>query len=120
VEGAARAAVGETVWVCVDRVKPDLRDEYRRFLFEVKAPAVRSVRPEAHGSVRLLEPAAPNPDGTWPFIWIMDPVMPGEDYDTAAILEAFYGPAVAAGHMRRLDEMCAEEQSFHEMIQTDW
>jgi hypothetical protein len=50
----------------------------------------------------------------------MDPVMPGEDYDTGAILEAFYGPAVAAEHMRHLDEMCAEEQSFHEMIQTDW
>ena len=60
-----RAVTGEPVRVCVDRIKADRRDDYRRFLDEVKAPAVRGVRPEAHRSVRLLEPTSPNPDGTW-------------------------------------------------------
>jgi hypothetical protein len=115
-----RAVPGQPVWVCIDRIKPERRDEFRRFLFEVKLPAVRAVRPEAHASVRLLEPATPNPDGTYAFIWLMDPAMPGEDYDTSAMFAAFYGPETAAEHMRRWEDFSVGEQQFYEMIQTDW
>jgi hypothetical protein len=116
----SRAMPGQAVWVCVDRVKADRRDDYRRFLFDVKAPAVRAIRSEAHASVRLLEPSTPDPDGTWPFIWLMDPALPGEDYETAAMLEAFYGKERAIEYLRLWDEMCADEQVFFEMVQTDW
>jgi hypothetical protein len=115
-----RAAPGQPVWVCIDRIKPERRDDFRQFLFEVKLPAVRAVRPEAHASVRLLEPAAPNPDGTWAFIWIMDPAIAGEDYDTEAMFAAFYGPETAADYMRRWEDFSVDEQQFYEMIQTDW
>jgi hypothetical protein len=115
-----RAIAGETVWVCVDRVRADRRDDYRAFLFDIKAPAVRGIRPEAHATVRLLEPTAPNADGTWPFVWIMDPAVPGEDYDTASILDAYYGSEKAAEHMRRWEELCADDQAFYEMVQSDW
>lgn len=115
-----RAAPGQAVWVCIDRIKPDRRDEFRRFLYEVKGPAVRAVRPEAHASVRLLEPAAPNPDGSWPFIWLMDPAVSGEDYETSAMFEAYYGPEKAAEHLRAWDGFCVEEQLFFEMVQADW
>ena len=115
-----RAAPGQPVWVCIDRIKAERRDEFRRFLFEVKLPAVRAIRPDAHASVRLLEPASPNPDGTWAFIWLIDPAMPGEDYDTSRMFRTFYGPDAAAEHMRRWEDFSVEEQQFYEMIQTDW
>ncbi len=115
-----RAVTGEPVWVCVDRIKADRRDDYRRFLDEVKAPAVRGVRPEAHRSVRLLEPTSPNPDGTWSFVWLMDPALPGEDYDAAAMFTAFYGSEKAAEYLRLWEEFEVGEQVCFEMVQTDW
>lgn len=115
-----RAVPGQPVWVCIDRIKPERRDDFRRFLFEVKLPAVRAVRPGAHASVRLLEPATANPDGTWAFIWLMDPAMPGEDYDTSAMFATHYGPETAAELMRRWEDFSVEEQQFYETVQTDW
>jgi hypothetical protein len=115
-----RAITGQPVWVCIDTIKPERRDEFRRFLFEIKLPAVQAIRPTAHASVRLLEPAASNPDGSWPFIWLIDPAIPGEDYDTEAMFAAFYGPEMAAEYMRRWEDFSVGEQQFHEMIQTDW
>lgn len=115
-----RAAPGQPVWVCIDRIKPERRDDFRRFLFEVKLPAVRAVRPEAHASVRLLEPATANPDGTWAFIWLMDPAMPGEDYDTSAMLTAFYGAEKGSEYDRQWEDFSVEGQQFYEMVQTDW
>jgi hypothetical protein len=115
-----RAIPGQAVWVCIDRIRSDRRTEFRRFLFEVKLPAVRAIRPEAHASVRLLEPATPNPDGTWAFIWLMDPAVPGEDYETSAMFEAFYGAERAAEYDRRWADFSVDEQQFYEMVQTDW
>ncbi len=115
-----RAVPGQPVWVCIDRIKPERRDDFRQFLFEVKLPAVRAVRPGAHASVRLLEPATANPDGTLAFIWLMDPAMPGEDYDTSAMFATHYGPEMAAELMRRWEDFAVEEQQFYETVQTDW
>jgi hypothetical protein len=115
-----RATPGQPVWVCIDCIKAERRDDFRRFLFEVKLPAVRAIRPEAHASVRLLEPATANPDGTWAFIWLMDPAMPGEDYDTSAMLTAFYGAEKGSEYMRQWEDFSVEEQQFYEMVQTDW
>jgi hypothetical protein len=33
-----RAAPGPPVWVCIDRIKPEPRDEFRRYLYEIKLP----------------------------------------------------------------------------------
>ena len=120
---ARHAAPGETVWICVSIVKADKREEFRRFVAEIKAPAVRAVKPEAHSSVRLLEPTAPNADGTWSFVWLIDPAVPGEDYETAPMLEEFYGHQKAVEYLRRWDEMHVGDQLLYETKQAsaeDW
>ena len=59
-----RATTNQPVLVCISTIKADKRDAFRRHTDEIKAPAVRGVKPEVHVSVRLLEPAGANPDGT--------------------------------------------------------
>ena len=115
---ARRAEPGDTVWVCVSIVKADQREAFRRFIAEIKAPAVRAVNPGAHASVRLLEPTAPNADGTWSFVWLMDPTVPGEDYEMEPMFEEFYGHQKAVEHLRRWDDMHVGDQLFYEATQT--
>ena len=119
-EGQERAAAGQKVLVCVDTIKADKRDAFRRHVEEVKAPAVGAVKPEVHASVRLLEAEAPNPDGTWTFVWLMDPASAGEDYEMLPMYEAFYGAERAAELMREWDDCHACDQVCHEVVQTEW
>jgi hypothetical protein len=112
-----RAQPGETVWVCVSIIKADRREEFARFVKEVKAPAVRAVRPAEQASIRFLEPVAPNADGTWSFVWLMDPALPGETYEIAPVFEEFYGHQKAVAHLRHWDEMHVGDQLFYESVQ---
>jgi hypothetical protein len=113
-----RALSGEIVWVCISIVKPDQREEFARFVREVKAPAVRAVKPGPHATVRLLEPVAPNADGTWSFIWLMDPVLPGETYEIEPLFEEYYGHQQAVEHLRHWREMHVGDQLFYESVQS--
>ena len=115
-----RAAQGQPVLVCVSTIKADKREEFRRYLEEVKGPAVRAIKPAVHSSVRLLEPSQPNADGTWTFVWLMDPMIEGEDYEEAPIYEAFYGPEQVAQRLRGWDECHATEQVCYELVQSTW
>lgn len=115
-----RAAQGQPVLVCVSTIKADKRDDFRHYLDEVKAPAVRAIKPDVHASVRLLEPSHPNADGTWTFIWLMDPVVEGEDYEMEPMYGAFYGQAHVAERMREWDECHASEQVCYELVQSTW
>jgi hypothetical protein len=115
-----RAARGESVLVCVSTIKADRRDDFRRYLDEVKGPAVQAVKPDVHASVRLLEPSQPNADGTWTFVWLMDPAIVGEDYEMEPMYEAFYGHDQVAERMREWDECHATEQVCYELVQSTW
>ncbi len=117
---ARRAAAGDTVWVCISIVKPDKREAFVRHVREVKAPAVRATRPEAHASVRLLEPSGPSADGTWSFVWLMDPVVAGEDYEIEPIYEAYYGAQKARQHVKEWNDCHVGEQLFYAVTQVDW
>jgi hypothetical protein len=115
-----RAHPGETVWVCISVIKADKREAFLRHVREVKTPAVKAVRPEAHASVRLLEPSEASADGTWPFVWLMDPALPGEDYEMEPMYEAFYGSEKAKELLREWDDCHVGEQLFYAVTQTEW
>jgi hypothetical protein len=115
-----RAAHGQSVLVCLSTIKPDKREDFIRYVEEVKAPAVAAIKPAAHASVRLLEPSQPNPDGTWTFVWLMDPVLDGEDYAMEPMYEAFYGPEDVGERMQEWDDCHACEQVCYELVQATW
>ena len=112
-----RARDGETVYVCISIIKPDQREEFARFVREVEAPAVQALRPRAHASVRLLEPAGPNADGSWSFVWLMDPVAPDEDYRLGPLFDEYFGHEKGRQHLRHWDDMHVGPQIVYETRQ---
>jgi hypothetical protein len=91
----AKVAPG-TMWVLLNHVKADQRASFERFAYERLLPALKKgaaadpILKKVHGQTRMLVPKEANPDGTYTYIWLMDPVAPGADYEYRAILEKAY------------------------------
>jgi hypothetical protein len=82
---STRAAEGDTVLVVLNHVKADKREQFEEALHgigllwwkkkvEKLGPASQQVQ------VRALYPTEPNEDGTFTYVLLMDPVIPGVDY----------------------------------------
>lgn len=82
-----------TMWVLLNYVKADQRASFETFAFERLLPALEKgaasdpVLRKVHSQTRMLVPQHANPDGTYTYIWLMDPVVPGADYEYRPILE---------------------------------
>jgi hypothetical protein len=111
---------GERVVVIVETIKPDKRAEFQRLLHEVIAPAALRARGEAWARVRLLEPVAANPDGSWTYATLIDPAAKDVDYDRQHLLEGEYGREAADEFARSCSECRLGETSIHEMVQSAW
>ena len=85
-----------TLWVLLNHVKADQRASFETFAYERLQPALKKAAAsdplmrKVHSQTRMLAPQEANADGTWTYIWLMDPVVPGADYSYRAILEKAY------------------------------
>ena len=66
----------------------------------------------------MLTPTAPAVNGTYSHLVIMDPVIPGADYDIGRLLEKEYGAAKAAEYIKLLEGSVAGKQHQYLMVQT--
>jgi hypothetical protein len=84
------------MWVLLNHVKADQRTAFETFAFERLLPALKKgiasdpLAKKVHSQTRMLVPKEANPDGTYTYIWLMDPVVSGADYSYRAILEKAY------------------------------
>jgi hypothetical protein len=80
------------MWVLLNHVKADQRAAFETFAFEHLLPALKKaaatdpILKRVHSQTRMLVPKEANPDGTYTYIWLMDPVVPGADYSYEGIL----------------------------------
>jgi hypothetical protein len=122
--GAGRAAAGDTVWVILNHVKPEKRAQYERFLHEVFWPGGRRVGQtdpvvaRAVARTRILHPAGPNADGTYTYAFVMDPRVPGADYDILALMKRAYPAAEAERYVRELNDVMARPGTQHLFVQS--
>ena len=83
---------GDTVWVIVNTVRADRREQFERFIetfwrlgtdFGTRQDPLilRTFR-----RTRALRPIQQNPDGTWTYVFVMDPRVSGAEYDIATVL----------------------------------
>lgn len=114
------ARAGEPVRICFSIVKSDRRETFARHVSEITAPAFRAVRPDAYGSLRLLEPSRPNVDGSWTFVWLMDPAVPGEDYEIEPVYEACYGVERGSRHVGEWEDCHVRERLVYALAQSEW
>jgi hypothetical protein len=92
---SAKPAPG-TVWVLLNHVKADQRTAFETFAYEHLMPAVEKIASSdpvirrVRSQTRMLVPKEPNADGTYTYIWLMDPVVPEADYSYRGILGKVY------------------------------
>ena len=121
---AGRAAPGDTVWVLVNHIKPSQLDVHCQWVYDILMPAVQRVAPDMYRTVRFLEPHAEDnqaADGTHRTVWIMDPVVGGEDvYSYETLLTHAYGAEQAQVYLQRVDDWRARPQTGYILKQSAW
>jgi hypothetical protein len=115
-----RAHEGEEVWVMLNHVKAAQREAFEHFLHTVLMPAISHTHPETYNKVRVLHPTKPNENGTYTYVFLMDPVAVGGTYEISAILHEYYKSDLASEYMKVWDEALASPQEGYEMIQSEW
>ncbi|UOQ97121.1 hypothetical protein MUN81_18005 [Hymenobacter sp. 5317J-9] len=119
----AMATTGQTVWVIVNRVKADKRAQFERFVNEIFWPSAAKVGAtdqNAFRHTRVLNPTKPSPDGTYAYLFIMDPVQKGVSYDIEGLLKKAFGNEKAAEYNKLFTESLAGEQITYVSTQSKY
>ncbi len=115
-----RARQGEDMWVILNHVHPEKRNEFEHFLQAILMPAVAHIEPETYNKVRVLYPTMPNEDGTYTYIFLMDPLVQDGNYNIENILYEFYKPELAEEYIKLFHESLASHQIEYDVIQSAW
>jgi hypothetical protein len=119
----AMASTGQTVWVIVNPVKADKRAQFERFVNEIFWPSAAKMSAadqQAFRHTRVLNPTKPQPDGTYAYLFIMDPVLKGVSYSIVPLLKKAYGDAKAAEYNKLFTESLAGEQITYVSTQSKY
>ena len=117
----ALAATGDTVWVVVNPVKPEKRAQFERFVNEIFWPSavkLSAADQRTFRQTRVLNAVRPEADGTYPYLFIMDPVQKGFAYDILALLTKAYGKEKAVDYYKLFTESLAGKQHGYVTVQT--
>jgi hypothetical protein len=115
-----RAVEGEQMWVLLNQVKADRRQEFERFMYEFMMPIAAKTEPDVLNRTRILHPTQPNEDGTYTYIFLMDPVVAGGEYDIWKLLLKVYSPEQAEEHVKLWNESLASPQIGYVVTQSTW
>jgi len=113
-----RAAEGEHMWVLLNHVKADKREQHEHFVHNILMPAAERVDPAAFRHTRFLHPAEQNEDGTYTSVFLMDPVIEGTDYGILSLLKKAYGEDKAEEYVQLWNESLVSPQVGYELIQS--
>lgn len=119
--GRKTAAEGEKVWVIINHIKADKRQQFEKFIHEIFWPMATKLGAEdqrVFRQTRVLHPTKAEADGTYSYIFIMDPIVEGADYDIDNLLKKMYGPEKAAEYGKMFDETKVREQTQYLEIQS--
>jgi hypothetical protein len=89
---APAGVVGDTIWVILTPVRADRREQFERLMdtlwrLGIDFGARRdSVVLRTFRRTRMLRPVSPNPDGSYTYVFLPDPRVPGADYELENLL----------------------------------
>jgi hypothetical protein len=117
-----QAREGDEVWVIVNTIKADKREQFEKWVFEIFWPAgmkkLTGVQRKAFQYTRVLAPTKANADGTWSYLYLMDPVFKDSNYDIEPLLEQLFGEAKAREDAQMVEETYAKPQFDYIQKQT--
>jgi len=118
-----RAAKGEKVWVLLNHVKPDRRETFEKFIHEIFWPQAVKLEPadqKAFRQTRVLHPVEQNEDGTYTYVFLMDPLIPDASYSILNFLEKMYSEEKAKEYYKMFTESLNRPQEGYEVIQSEY
>ncbi|MCF8332143.1 MAG: DUF4440 domain-containing protein [Bacteroidales bacterium] len=115
------AAENDTMWVVRYRVNPTKREQFEKFNFNHLAVAAKKIDPKLKNSVRFLRPVNQNDDGSFTYIYLMDPVIDPTAYDIKPVLTKAYGKEKAAEYYKMFNACLQDkEMKVNGVVQTAW
>lgn len=120
---AVRAAAGDTIYLVEHHVRPERRQQFEDFVYEVLWPAFErsagenAARRNAARQLRLLGPVRADADGSLTFAFLLDPVVAGERYDVLQVLRETHDEAEAVRLYARFTETWAREFTARPFVQ---
>ncbi len=90
---------GALVWVLLNHIHADKREQFEWLLRDVIGLATQRSRPAAASHVRTLTPTEQNDDGSYTYIFVMDPLVEAGDYDIGDLLTQQFGQEQALAYL---------------------
>ena len=108
------------MWVLLNHIKADRCAQFERFVHDILMPAVMQFEPDMCRLVRVLHPTRPNEDGTFTYVFLMDPLILDADYSFEYLLNKAYPPEKVEEFLRLEEETYASPQVEFEVTQSAW
>lgn len=106
------AKTNETVWVISYPVKANKRAQYERFIHEIFWPGAKNLSPaeqKVFKQTRVMHPTKPEADGSYAYLFIMDPVVKGADYGIESLLKKEYGAQKGSEYFKLFKDAIIEK-----------
>ena len=120
------ASSGESMWVILNHVKADKRQQYEKFVYEILLPALEEgakvdlTSKKIIEQTRMLEPRRANKDSSYTYIWLMDPIVKDADYSYPGILNKVYSPEETKKYISMNDECLVSPQIGYRVKRGSW
>ncbi|WP_221392042.1 hypothetical protein [Dyadobacter sp. NIV53] len=115
------AKPGDKVWVFVNTVKADKRPQFEQFLHDIFWAGAKKLGEDDQKvflQTRILHPTAAEADGTYSYLFIMDPVIEGGNYDIKSLLTKMYGDSKAEQYYKIFEDASVGEQKGYRLTQS--
>ena len=114
------------MWVILNHVKADKRQQFEKFAYEVLLPALEEnaksnlTTRKMIGQTRMLEPRRANKDSSYTYIWLMDPLVKDAIYSYPGILKRVYSPEETKKYISMNNECLVSPQVAFPVKQGRW
>ena len=117
---------GDPMWVILNHVKADKRQQFEKFAYKVLLPALEEnaksnlTTKKMIGQTRMLEPRRANKDSSYTYIWLMDPLVKDAIYSYPGILKRVYSPEETKKYISMNNECLVSPQVAFPVKQGRW
>lgn len=109
----------QEVWVAAYKVKADKRAKFEDFVRTKLYPSIDRSKPELDmvaRQTRLVIPTEPEKDGSYRYMFIMDPVVDGADYTIENFIISKYGQQKGKEILKEFDETLTGPDSYEIIV----
>ena len=115
-----RAVKEEPVWVLINKIKADKKEVFEELMYNdimKNSKEAGGVQADIVSTVRILNPMNPDEDGNFTYVFIMDPMIEGVDYNIRSVLLQFFGEEVANEKVKLWADCYVEPQYGYSLTQ---